>query len=115
MRQRVLSAAFAAAALLAACGQTATQQAEAPVAAEPATFEDTGCLGVLLHHKQTAAAPAEQAALDAAIAAWRASAEGILTADELAQYEASSVAIETNSPAPEKAQRVAPCIATAPH
>lgn len=84
--RRVLISAFALA--LAACGQSSETQI-----AETQTFEDGGCLGVLLAHRAAVnegRAEGDSAALTSAIEAWRTAGRAVLSADELAQYEASS-------------------------
>jgi hypothetical protein len=57
--------------------------------------------------------PGDTAALDAATAAWRTRAEGVYTADELAQYLASSVAVLDDTPPAELTTKTADCVAKA--
>lgn len=99
---------------LAACGQSSAP----PLEQTPlATFEDGGCLGALLAHRvavNEGRAQGDSAALTAAIDAWRRAGADALSADELAQYEASSFAGESNADAEEIEVRAENCIASAP-
>jgi hypothetical protein len=61
-----------------------------------------------------AAPPGDTSALDAANAAWRRKAEALFSADALAQYLASSVAVLDDTPAEELKTRAADCAARAP-
>ncbi len=104
-----------AAVTLAAC----SQQAPAPAAEEPqlATFEDNGCIGVLLAHRGAVIqnnAEGDPAALTAALENWRTEALKTLSADELAQFEASSFAVEQGVEGEDLAARSATCVTTAP-
>ena len=96
---------------LAACGQTAP--GDAPLT----TFEDSGCIGALLVHRAAVnegRAEGDSAALTAALDAWRAAARAQLSADELAHFEASSFAVESNTDAEEIELRADNCVASAP-
>jgi len=103
---------------LAACGPTTT---EAPIAETPVTvetFEDGGCLGVLLAHRAAVTegrAQGDAAALTAAIEAWRTAGSAILSANELAQYEASSFAGESHEHDDVVTERANICFARTPH
>jgi hypothetical protein len=112
MHLRSMSAALAAAALLAACNALPV-----PTAAEAAGFDDNGCLGVLLLQRNAVLegrALGDEGALRAAIGAWRMSARGYLTADELAQFEASSFAVHDDQTPEIITERAAQCVADAP-
>jgi len=112
---RIIAFGFATLALV-AC----SQQAPAPSASEAqqsVTFEDNGCIGVLLAHRAAviqSSAEGDAAALTAALESWRAAALQALTADELAQFEASSFAVEQNADAEDLAAQSAACVANAP-
>lgn len=113
MRVVLLGAALAAVLTLAACDSA--PEPEAPV--ELATFEDGGCIAVLTLHRNAIAegdAQGDETAFTAAIAAWRASAAGVLTDNELEQYEASSLAVENDADAATLAARADTCVADAP-
>jgi hypothetical protein len=114
-----------AAAVLGVMALAACDPAPEPKAPEPPivpenrleTFEDTGCLGYLLLQRTAISegrAQGDTAALDAAVAAWRGAGTGILSADELAQYEATSVAVQRSEPADVIAERAAGCVTSAP-
>lgn len=115
MMRTMFAAAMAALAGLGACTPPAPD-AEAPPA-ETATFEDGGCLGYLLLQRSAIAegrAQGDEAALGTALEAWRASADGTLSATELAQYEASSAAVQDDAGATTIESEAARCVATAP-
>lgn len=101
---------------LAACSQQAPAPSENEVP-QSATFEDNGCIGVLLAHRAVVIqsnGEGDAAALTAALERWRAAAQQTLSADELAQFEASSFAVEQNADAEDLAAQSATCVATAP-
>jgi hypothetical protein len=118
MRIASLVTVAAALVLLAACTPPAQQSRDAPPAAETTEmFNDNGCLGYLLLQRAAMGenrASGDVAPLEAATAAWRASARHTLTADELAQYEASSFAVQDDETAEHIAARAAACVADAP-
>jgi hypothetical protein len=122
MRRMLMSLTLVAAPLLAACDAWETapppQPRPAPVAAAaPPTFEDNGCLGYLLLQRAAIAgarAEGDAAALDPPIAAWRARGAQTLSAEELAQYETTSVANQSDDTAEVIAERAAACVTDAP-
>jgi len=123
MRVALFGAAVAAMGLLGACDawETATPPAPPPAApleaAAPPSFEDGGCLAYLLLRRAAISAGRAQgdaAALDAAIAAWRARGAQEMTSEELAQYEVSSMATRDDESADAIAARATECVASAP-
>ncbi|MBC7769516.1 MAG: hypothetical protein H7124_12090 [Phycisphaerales bacterium] len=114
MRARSLGAALAAAALLAACDPAPM---ESPAETQAASFEDGGCIAILLLQRNAIAlggAQGDEAPLTVAIAAWRAAAENSLSTAELAQYEASSLAVENDTGPADLQARAATCVQTTP-
>lgn len=108
--------AYSALALLAACTPPASEPAPAAIE-EVVTFEDGNCLGYLILQRTAIAegrAQGDEAALGTALEAWRASASGTLRSMELAQYEASSIAVHDDTDAATLATEAARCVATAP-
>lgn len=112
---RFMAVALAALALVACSQQTPPPAgSEAP---QRATFEDNGCIGALLAHRAVViqgSVDGDAAALTAALESWRIAARQTLSADELAQFEASSFAVEQNADAEERAAQAASCVANAP-
>jgi hypothetical protein len=123
MRAIILSFSVGAAALLAACDawETATPPPTPPrstmAAPAPPSFEDNGCLAYLQIRRAAildGRAQGDAAALDAPIAAWRARGAQTLSADELAQYEASSTVVHEVQSAGTIAERAEACVRDAP-
>lgn len=115
MMRIIFAAAMASMAALASCTPP-PQETEAP-AAQTASFEDGGCLGYLLLQRTAIAegrAQGDEAVLGTALEAWRAAADGSLSATELAQYEASSVAVQDDAGATTIESEAARCVAIAP-
>lgn len=101
---------------LAACSQQAPTP-PADEAPQAVTFEDTGCIGALLAHRAAViqgASDGDAAALTAALEVWRTEALKTLSTDELAQFEASSFAVEQSADAEDLAAQAAACVASAP-
>jgi hypothetical protein len=90
----------------------------APIAATaPPSFEDNGCLGYLLLNRAAVLegrAEGDSAALEAPIAAWRARGRQTLSAEELVQYETSSVAEHSDEGAQAITARARECVISAP-
>lgn len=120
MRFASFGAGIAALVLLVACEPAPSPEAPPPPTIPQTrleTFEDNGCLGYLLLQRAAileGRAQGNAAALDAPIAAWRAAGTQILSADELAQYEATSVAVQGSEAAEVIATRAASCVTSAP-
>lgn len=122
MRQVFLTA-LGAAMLLAACDAWETAPPPPPPQPAPITetappaFEDNGCLGYLLLQRAAileGRAEGSSGALEAPIAAWRARGAQTLSAEELTQYETSSVAAHGDEGAEAIATRAGECAASAP-
>ena len=120
-RIRVISLALVAG--LAACDawETATPPTPPPPApiaeTAPPSFEDNGCLGYLLLSRAAileGRAEGDSAALEAPVAAWRARGRQTLSADELVQYETSSLAEHGEEGAHAIAERARECAISAP-
>lgn len=109
---RSLAVAIAALTLV-ACSQQTPNESEAQ---QRVTFEDNGCIGALLAHRAAViqGADGDAAALTAALERWRTAALQTLSADELAQFEASSFAVEQNADAEDLAAQASSCVANAP-
>jgi|GEM_PF-3220143 len=115
MRMKLVAACLMGAALI-GCTPPAPD-AETPEQAQIATFEDGGCLGYLLLQRAAIAegrAQGDEAALGTALEAWRASADDVLSTTGLAQYEASSVAVQDDADAATLETEAARCVADAP-
>ncbi len=122
MRAVVMSLSAAAALLLAGCDAWETAPPPTPqpapvIEAAAPSFEDDNCLGYLLLQRAAIAqgrAEGDAAALDAPIEAWRARGAQTLSAEELTQYETSSVAELGDSGADLIAERAQECVTGAP-
>lgn len=123
MRLSFLTLAISASVLLAACDAWETAPPPPPpdpaAVAEtaPPTFEDNSCLGFLLLQRAAVTggrAQGDTAVIEAAIAAWRARGAQTLSADELAQYETSSVAVSDDESAQTITDRAEACVTSAP-
>lgn len=123
MRFLVVSFSLGAAGLMAACDawETAPPPAPSPppaaLEAAAPSFEDNGCLAYLLLQRTAVVqgrAEGEAAALDPPIAAWRAQGAQTLSAEELTQYETSSIAEHGGDGASVIAERAEACVTSAP-
>lgn len=122
MRLSFLTLGVSAAVLLGACDAWETAPPPPPTKAAvvetaPPTFEDNSCLGFLLLQRAAIAggrAQGDVAPIETALAAWRAQGAQTLSADELAQYETSSVAVSDNENAQTIAERAQACVISAP-
>jgi hypothetical protein len=123
MRLSFLTLSVSAALVLGACDawETATPPPvppPAPIAeTAPPSFEDNSCLGYLLLQRAAVVegrAQGEVAALGTAITAWRARGAAALSADELAQYETSSVAVLDDESSSVIGERAQACVTSAP-
>lgn len=122
MRLSFLTLGVSAAVLLGACDAWETAPPPAPstaavVETAPPTFEDNSCLGFLLLQRAAITggrAQGDVAPIESAIAGWRAQGEQTLSADELSQYETSSIAVSDDENAQTIAERAQACVTSAP-